>query len=132
MFPVALALVSATAFYFYGVRSILSLQARDEYRRYGIPQLRVLNGTLQILGASGVLIGFAVPLVGAAAALGLSVMMLLGVSTRRRLGDSWQERGPASTLASGWPVRGPSCSGTCCQAMGSQRVPAPAGASPRP
>ena len=93
------ALLSACAFTYYGLRCILSLQARREYGRYGIPHLRVLNGTLQLFGAGGVLIGLAVPLVGAAAALGLCVMMLLGLNTRRRLRDPWPERIPASLLA---------------------------------
>ncbi len=99
MILVALALASAVAFFYYGMRCILSLQSRREYRRYGIPHLRVLNGTLQMFGAGGVLIGLAVPMLGAAAALGLCLMMLLGLNTRRRLRDPWRKRMPATSLA---------------------------------
>lgn len=99
MVLVALALLSASAFFYYGLTCILSMHVRQEYRRYGIPHLRVLNGTLQMLGAGGVLVGLAVPLLGAAAALGLFTMMLLGLDTRRRLQDPWKLRIPATMLA---------------------------------
>ena len=99
MLLVAVAVASAGAFFYYGMRCILSLQARKEYRRYGIPHLRILNGTLQMFGAGGVLIGLALPVLGAAAALGLCLMMLLGLNTRRRLHDPWRKRIPATALA---------------------------------
>lgn len=99
MILAALALVSAAAFFYYGFTCITSLRVRAEYRRYGIPHLRVLNGTLQMFGAGGVLIGLLVPPLGAAAALGLCLMMLLGLNTRRRLRDAWKLRIPATMLA---------------------------------
>ncbi|MFK7916776.1 MAG: DoxX family protein [Ilumatobacter sp.] len=99
MILVALAVVSATAFFYYGFTCITSLRVRTEYRRYGIPHLRVLNGTLQLFGAGGVLTGLAFAPLGVLAALGLCVMMLLGLNTRRRLRDPWRARIPASALA---------------------------------
>lgn len=99
MILVVLALASAAAFFYYGLTCIMSIHARQEYRRYGIPHLRIFNGTLQMLGAGGVLIGLALPLLGAAAALGLCVLMLLGLGTRHRLHDPWRLRIPATTLA---------------------------------
>ncbi len=96
---VVLSLVSATAFFWYGLRCITSLRSRQEYRRYGIPHLRVLNGTLQMFGAGGVLLGLVFPLLGAAAALGLCVQMLLGLVVRHRLHDPWRLRLPATSLA---------------------------------
>lgn len=99
MVLLAFALVSAAAFFYYGLTCIMSMHARQEYRRYGIPHLRVFNGTLQMLGAGGVLIGLAVPPIGAAASFGLCVLMLLGLVTRHRLRDPWRLRVPATTLA---------------------------------
>ncbi len=96
---VLLAVASASAFFVYGLRCIFSFEVRHEYRRYGIANLRVLNGSLQLLGACGVLAGLAVPLLGATAAGGLCVMMLLGLVTRHRLRDPWRARIPATTLA---------------------------------
>lgn len=99
MVLLVLAVLSAIAFFYYGLRCITSLNARHEYRRYGIPHLRILNGTLQLFGAGGVLVGLAVPLLGAAAAFGLCVQMLLGLVTRHRLRDPWKLRLPATSLA---------------------------------
>lgn len=99
MILVALALVSASAFFLYGFRTILSFHVRHEFRRYGIPHLRTLTGVLQMLGAGGVLIGLAVPALGVAASGGLLAMMLLGLDTRRRLADPWRKRIQATTFA---------------------------------
>jgi len=99
MFVVPFALLSASAFTYYGLRCIKSLAARREYRRYGISHLRVLNGTFQLFGAGGVMIGLLIPPIGMVASAGLCVMMLLGLQTRIRLGDAKRLMIPASTLA---------------------------------
>ena len=99
MIVVPFAVLSALAFTYYGLRCISSFEVRHEYRRYGIPHLRVLNGTLQLLGAGGVMIGLLVPTIGLIASVGLCSMMLLGLRTRIRLGDSGRLMIPASTLA---------------------------------
>ncbi|MGB3735314.1 MAG: hypothetical protein WA964_10195 [Ilumatobacter sp.] len=99
MILVALALVSAGAFFYYGATCIMSMHVRQEYRRYGIPHLRVFNGTLQMFGAGGVLIGLALTPLGALASLCLCILMLLGLQTRHRLHDPWRLRIPATTLA---------------------------------
>jgi len=99
MLVVPFALLSACMFTYYGLRCIRSLESRQEYRRYGIPHLRVLNGTLQLLGAGGVMIGLLVPLIGMIAAGGLCAMMLLGLATRVRLRDAKRLMLPAASLA---------------------------------
>ena len=99
MIVVPFALLSACAFTYYGLGCILSLSARREYQRYGISNLRVLNGTLQLFGAGGVMIGLLVAPVGMVASGGLCTMMLLGVQTRIRLGDATRLMIPAVTLA---------------------------------
>jgi hypothetical protein len=93
------ALLSALAFTYYGLRCILSLESRREYLRYGIAHLRVLNGSLQLLGAGGVMFGLLVPPIGMVASGGLCVMMLLGVATRIRLRDAKRLMIPAVSLA---------------------------------
>ncbi|MEP1126066.1 MAG: DoxX family protein [Ilumatobacter sp.] len=92
-------LTSAIAFFWYGLRCLTSSRSRQEYRRYGIPHLRVLNGTLQLFGAGGVLLGLVFPLLGATAAFGLCVQMILGLIVRHRLRDPWRLRIPATSLA---------------------------------
>jgi len=99
MFLVALALLSALLFFYFGAACIWQARLRDEYRRYGIPEWRVPVGVLQLLGASGVLVGLAVAPIGAAAALGLCLLMVLGVILRVRLRDTLVRMLPAISLA---------------------------------
>ena len=99
MFLVPLALLSALSFSYFGAACIWSARLRAEYRRFGIPNLRVLVGALQLLGAAGVLVGLAVAPLGAAAALGLFALMASGVVLRMRLHDSVARMLPAISLA---------------------------------
>lgn len=60
-----------------------------EFERYGLPRFRKLTGYLQVLGATGLLIGLLVsPAIGLLAASGLSLQMLLGFGVRLRIRDS--------------------------------------------
>ena len=94
-----LVLVSAGAFIWYGLSCLFSLRARREYRRYGIPHLRVMNGSLMLFGSGGIMLGLLFWPLGFAAAAGLCAMMMLGVLARIRLGDSKRLMVPASSLA---------------------------------
>lgn len=94
-----LGLISAGAFYYYGFACWFSVPLRLEYLRYGVPHLRVILGTLQVLGSTGILVGFAFAPIGAGAAAGLSLMMVIGVAFRRQLGDSFRLMIPATILA---------------------------------
>jgi len=99
MSVVVLALASAVAFFYYGGETLFATPPRGEYERYGMPRLRIVAGALQMLGATGVLIGLVVPAIGVAAAGGLTVMMLLGLLVRYRLHDAPRLMVPAGTLA---------------------------------
>jgi len=99
MLAVALSLASAAAFLYYGGETLFGAPPRGEYERYGMPRLRVLAGSLQLLGAAGVLIGLAFTPIGVAAAVGLTLMMLLGLLVRYRLHDAPRLMVPAGTLA---------------------------------
>lgn len=94
-----LALLSALPFLYYGVGCIVRPHIRAEYLRYGIPHLAAVSGALQLLGAGGVLLGLRLPALGAAAAAGLCVMMILGVAVRVRLRDPIRLMLPAASLA---------------------------------
>lgn len=94
-----LALASAGSFTWYGLACLFSLRSRREYRRYGIPQLRVMNGTLMLLGSGGILLGLLFWPLGFIAAACLCTMMVLGVLARIRLGDSARLMVPAASLA---------------------------------
>ncbi len=95
-----LALVSGVSFLLYGLGVVRAGKMKDEFDRYGLaPSTRLLVGVLELLGAAGVLLGLAVPPLGAAAAAGLCTLMLLGVGVRVRVGDPVARMVPAASLA---------------------------------
>ncbi len=98
MLLTVLGLLSAGAFYYYGAVCWFAERLRLEYLRYGVPHLRVILGTLQIVGSTGILLGFAFAPLGAAAASGLALMMAIGVIFRWQLGDPLRLMVPATAL----------------------------------
>lgn len=99
MLLVILVAVSAVAFLYYGAETLFADRPRHEFERYGMPHLRVFVGSMQLLGAAGVLIGIFVTQIGAVAATGLTIMMLLGLLARYRIHDAPRLMIPASSLA---------------------------------
>jgi hypothetical protein len=84
------------AFYGYGVSCVAYGHMVAEFERYGLQRFRKLTGYLQILGATGLLVGLALsPFIGLLAAVGLSVQMLLGLGVRLRIRDGWTQCLPA-------------------------------------
>lgn len=91
-----LAVLSALSFFGYGLSCILSPHMVAEFNRFGLNRFRVLNGFLQIAGASGVLLGLAgFPQIGFLAAAGLSLQMVAGLIVRLRIRDSLLQCTPA-------------------------------------
>lgn len=84
---IALNLFSALSFLGYGISCVGSGHMVTEFRRYGLAKFRVLTGTLQILGAIGLLIGLWLPWVGIFASGGLALQMLLGFGVRLSIRD---------------------------------------------
>ncbi len=99
MLLVILVAMSAVAFLFYGVETLFAGRPRLEFERYGMPNLRVFVGSMQLLGATGVVIGIIHPSLGAVAAAGLTIMMLLGLAARYRIHDSPMQMIPATAFA---------------------------------
>lgn len=99
MLLVTLAMASALSFFYYGGETLFAHPPRGEYERYGMPGVRVLAGSLQLLGAAGVVIGVVVAPLGIAAAAGLTLMMLLGLVARWRIHDAPRLMIPAGSLA---------------------------------
>ena len=73
----------------------MSRAMRKEYDRYGLTKLRSLVGTLQVLGAIGLLVGLHTPWIGQFSAGGLALMMLCGVGVRIKIKDTALETLPA-------------------------------------
>lgn len=99
MVPITLALISGLSFAFYGLQTIFGQRPNAEYDRYGLPGLRRFVGSMQLLGAAGVLLGLGYTPLGALAAGGLALMMVLGVIVRVRIQDSPKQMIPAASLA---------------------------------
>lgn len=67
-----------------------------EFRRYGMSdKLRILTGTLQVLGACGLLVGLVFNIPGFIGSAGLSLMMLIAFATRVRVRDSVNQSLPS-------------------------------------
>jgi len=90
--------MSGAAFLGYGVTCLRSSEMAREFERFGIGRLRTLTGTLEIAGGAGLLVGLGFLPLLMAAALGLSVLMLLVVVARFRLRDNWSQTLPAFVL----------------------------------
>jgi uncharacterized membrane protein YphA (DoxX/SURF4 family) len=99
MILVLLAVASALSFLFYGAETLFANPPRGEFERYGMPRVRIFVGSMQLVGAAGVLIGLFVAPLGATAAAGLTLMMLLGLAARWRVHDIPRLMIPAGTLA---------------------------------
>ena len=99
MLLLVLTLCSAVAFLFYGYEALVADRVRREFERYGMPQFRVVIGSLQILGALGALAGLVNDMIGALATGGLMLMMLLGVVVRIRIHDAPRQMVQAASLA---------------------------------
>jgi hypothetical protein len=99
MLIATLALVSAVAFFFYGGETLFANPPRGEYERYGMPRVRIFAGSMQLLGAAGLLLGLRFTPIGIAAAVGLMSMMVLGLIVRHHVHDAPRLMVPAGTLA---------------------------------
>jgi len=96
MVLVLLALFSGLSFVAYGYSTLFGDQPKDEFERYGIPTQRRFVGSMQLLGAFGVLLGLAIAPLGAAAAAGLVIMMAMALIVRRKIGDPVHLMAPAT------------------------------------
>jgi uncharacterized membrane protein YkgB len=98
MVLVMLALVSGLSFLYYGVQILFRTQLGEEFERYGMPGFRRVVGAVELLGATGVLLGLVYSPLGALAAAGLTLLMALGLIVRLRLHDVPRVMVPAATL----------------------------------
>ena len=83
------------SFLVYGSRCFLAQAMVREFKRWGVPHLRCLTGSLEVLGAVGLMVGQWIPWIGFLAASGLSVLMLCGLLVRIRVRDSLLQTLPA-------------------------------------
>ena len=86
---------SAVSFLLYGIGCFTNPFMKEEFVRYGIPQLRKLIGILQLLGSFGITVGFRLEYLQALSTLGICLLMLFGVITRILIKDDLIKTLPA-------------------------------------
>jgi uncharacterized membrane protein YphA (DoxX/SURF4 family) len=99
MVLVVLALISGLSFLHYGFDILFRVRLREEFTRYGMPGIRSFVGVMELLGGAGVILGLAYEPLGAFAAAGLTLLMILGLTVRLRLHDPLHLMMPAASLA---------------------------------
>ena len=97
-------LFCAISFYLYGWSCLKTEYMVAEFKRYQLAHFRELTGILQLLGATGLVTGLWIPIIGGFAAAGLSLQMACGLGVRILIGDSWFRCLPAVIymLICGW------------------------------
>ncbi len=90
--------LSIPVFLGYGLLCVLSAGMVEEFQRYGLGRFRFIVGWLEVAGALGLGVGFAVPLITVLSATGLAVLMLFAVLARMRVRDTLLQTAPALVL----------------------------------
>lgn len=88
-------IITSVSFIFYGLSCLLSDRIAAEFERYKLQRFRNLVGSLQIAGSFGLIAGLWLPELGTAAAIGLAVLMAMGLVVRQRLNDTVIQMLPA-------------------------------------
>lgn len=91
-------LVSSTLFLVYGIACLSFDGMKHDFERFGLSRVRTLTGTLEVLGALGLIVGHFWPPLVPLSAGGLALMMLVGVAARIRVLDSLAQTLPALIL----------------------------------
>lgn len=84
----ALKALSILLFLYYGLSVLVFNAMVKDFERFGLIRFRKLTGSLEVLGAAGLILGYFMPQLVVVAAGGLTVLMVLGVAVRCRAGDS--------------------------------------------
>jgi len=97
---VVLSIVLAVAFTAAGLMKLVGHPSQQQAAdHFGIPWARYRAiGVLEIAGAAGVVVGFALTGLGAAAAIGLTLLMVSALTTHSRAGDPPAQMAPAAVL----------------------------------
>ena len=87
------------AFLFYGYNCLFSNKLVEEFDRFKLTaSQRKITGIAQIIGALGLLGGLFYYPLGIAAAIGLSILILLGFAVRLKIKDSFYASAPSFIL----------------------------------
>ena len=91
---------SSLAFIYFGMNCFYSDFIIAEFIRYDLPSYRKLTGILQLLGATGLLIGlYFSPILLLLASIGLCLLMLAGFIVRLKINDNFIQSSPSFIFA---------------------------------
>jgi len=90
--------LSIVAFAGYGTSALVTDRMAAEFQRFGLAHLRVLTGTLQIVGSVALFVGYFFRPLLLLSAGGFAAMMVIGLVVRVRIRDPFVEMIPAFTL----------------------------------
>lgn len=93
-----LSVFSSLCFIVYAIQCLATERMRMEFARYGLPQLRLLTGILQLLAGTGLMVGLRWRPAAAISSGGLMLMMLIALAVRIRIRDSLIQSLPAFGL----------------------------------
>ena len=82
-----LILISSLSFLGYGIAYFKSPQMKSEFKRFGLEKAGALTAILELLGATGLLVGLKMQLILMISAGGLTVLMFLGIVIRIKVKD---------------------------------------------
>lgn len=83
----ALILVSSLSFMAYGTTYFTSTRMKEEFKRFGLEKIGPLTAILELLGATGLLVGLKYQPVLLLSAGGLALLMFLGIVVRMNVKD---------------------------------------------
>jgi hypothetical protein len=81
-------LVSSLSFFGYTISYFISPNMKKEFKRFGLEKIGLLTIILELLGATGLIIGFLFTPILIVSSLGLALLMIAGLIVRIRLKDS--------------------------------------------
>lgn len=80
--------LSSLSFYAYVISYFISPHMKNEFKRFNLEKLGLLTIILELIGATGLLIGLQYNLILLVSSLGISLLMLCGLIVRLKLKDS--------------------------------------------
>lgn len=89
-------LISSLSFFAYAISYFISPNMKKEFKRFGLEKIGLFTIILQLLGATGLIVGLKFNPILTISSLGLALLMLAGLIVRIRLKDSIWISLPAS------------------------------------
>lgn len=81
-------LLSSLSFFGYTFYYFVKPHMKEEFKRFGLEKMGLITIILQLLGATGLLVGLKFNLILSISSLGLAVLMMAGLLVRIKLKDS--------------------------------------------